>query len=190
MTSPPGRPARWPFAALIAVPFLAASGAPGRSVTYPLRAMGTYVNVTLVTPDSMAGAADAGAAHRAIRLVDSLMSNWTTTSEVARINRVADSATTRVQPLVGDVIARSLRIWRESDHTFDITVEPLVRARRGRWSAPATWRSIPPRARSTLRAAACASTSAVSPRAMPSTWRRERCGSAACAPRSWTRPAT
>jgi len=90
--------------------------------------MGTYVNVTLVTADSAASAADARAAHQAIRLVDSLMSNWTSTSEVARINRVADSVTTRVQPLVGDVIARSLRIWRESDHTFDITVEPLVRA--------------------------------------------------------------
>jgi thiamine biosynthesis lipoprotein len=90
--------------------------------------MGTYVNVTLVTADSVAGAADAAAAHQAIRLADSLMSNWTTTSEVARINRVADSVTTPVQPLVADVIGRSLRVWRESGHTFDITVEPLVRA--------------------------------------------------------------
>jgi thiamine biosynthesis lipoprotein len=47
---------------------------------------------------------------------------------VARINRVADSVTTPVQPLVADVIGRSLRVWRESGHTFDITVEPLVRA--------------------------------------------------------------
>src|SRR5262245_5868512 len=83
-----------------------------RSVTFPIHAMGTYVNVTLVTADSAAAAGDAAAAHRAVRLVDSLMSNWTTTSEVARINRVADSVTTTVQPLVGDVIARSLRVWR------------------------------------------------------------------------------
>jgi len=109
------------FALLAAVPR-------ERSVTYPIHAMGTYVNVTLVTDDSAASAVDAAAAHGAIQRVDSLMSNWTTTSEVARINRVADSVTTTVQPLVADVIGRSLRVWRESGHTFDITVEPLVRA--------------------------------------------------------------
>ena len=118
--------------ALLAIPVLAASPAsvpaPARSINYPIHAMGTYVNVTLVTSDSAASARDAAAAHQAIRLVDSLMSNWTTTSEVARINRVADSVTTTVQPLVADVIGRSLRIWRGSEHTYDITVEPLVRA--------------------------------------------------------------
>jgi thiamine biosynthesis lipoprotein len=118
--------------ALLAIPVLAAkpatAPAPARSITYPIHAMGTYVNVTLVTSDSAASARDAEAAQQAIRLVDSLMSNWTTTSEVARINRVADSVTTTVQPLVADVIGRSLRIWRGSEHTYDITVEPLVRA--------------------------------------------------------------
>jgi thiamine biosynthesis lipoprotein len=99
-----------------------------RPVTYAIHAMGTYVNVTVVTSDSTATFADASAAHEEIRLVDSLMSNWTTTSEVARINRVADSVATPVQPLVADVIARSLAVWRDSEHTFDITVEPLVRA--------------------------------------------------------------
>jgi len=128
MNPPARRPRSWRAAALLATPLLMGAGTAERSVPYPIHAMGTYVNVTLVTADSAASAADAAAAHRAIRLVDSLMSNWTETSEVARINRVADSVTTHVQPLVGDVIARSLRIWRESDHTFDITVEPLVRA--------------------------------------------------------------
>jgi thiamine biosynthesis lipoprotein len=99
-----------------------------RPVTYPLHAMGTYVNVTVVTGDSAATFAYANAAHWQVRRVDSLMSNWTTTSEVARINRIADSVATPVQPLVAEVIERSLRAWRESGHTFDITVEPLVRA--------------------------------------------------------------
>jgi len=128
MSSTPRRARRAGLAALLAIPILVAAGAPERSVRYPMHAMGTYVNVTLVTSDSAASAADAAAAHAAIQLVDSLMSNWTTTSEVARINRVADSVTTHVQPLVADVIARSLRVWRGSDHTFDITIEPLVRA--------------------------------------------------------------
>jgi len=134
MNRSPSRKPRAALAALLAIPVLAAAPAirgypaPERSVPYPIHAMGTYVNVTLVTSDSAASAPDAAAAHQAIRLVDSLMSNWSTTSEVARINRVADSVTTRVQPLVADVIARSLRVWRGSDHTFDITIEPLVRA--------------------------------------------------------------
>jgi thiamine biosynthesis lipoprotein len=128
MSSTPRQARRAGLAALLAIPILAAAGAPERSVRYPIHAMGTYVNVTLVTADSAASVADAAAAHAAIQLVDSLMSNWTTTSEVARINRVADSVTTHVQPLVADVIARSLRVWRGSDHTFDITIEPLVRA--------------------------------------------------------------
>lgn len=110
-----------------AVACLAAGPAP-RSVSFPLRAMGTYVNVTIVTADSAGSLADAQAAHAAVRLVDSLMSNWTTTSEVARVNGVADSIPTRVEPHVFDVLARSLAIWRDSDGAFDITVEPLVRA--------------------------------------------------------------
>jgi len=114
--------------AALAVPAVLGAGPERRSVTYPLRAMGTYVNVTLVTPDSAGSLADAHAAHAAVRLVDSLMSNWTTSSEVARLNRVADSVTARVEPHVLQVLARSLRLWRESDGAFDITVEPLVRA--------------------------------------------------------------
>src|SRR5262245_31900914 len=128
MPPSPRRARAWWLALPLALPLHTAADALERSVSFPIHAMGTYVNVTLVTADSTAAAADAAAAHREIQLVDSLMSNWTTTSEVARINRIADSTTTPVQPLVGDVIARSLRLWRDSDHTFDITVEPLVRA--------------------------------------------------------------
>jgi thiamine biosynthesis lipoprotein len=119
---------RWdPAASAAGSPPRAPAAAP-RSVSYPVRAMGTYVNVTLVTPDSAASLEQARAAHAAIRLVDSLMSNWTTTSEIARLNRVADSIATPVEPHTFAVLARSLRLWRESDGAFDITVEPLVRA--------------------------------------------------------------
>lgn len=119
-------------ALIVAAVFVLAAG-PGarvvpRSVTYPIRAMGTYVNVTILTSDSSGSLEQARSAHAAIRLVDSLMSNWTTTSEIARLNRVADSAATRVEPHTFAVLARSLRLWRESDGAFDITVEPLVRA--------------------------------------------------------------
>ena len=97
------------------------------AVYYPTRTMGTYANAVLVTADSAASATDAQVVHRVLARVDSLMSNWTTTSEVARINRVAGSGPTRVEPEVATVLQASLEMWRESDGAFDITVEPLVR---------------------------------------------------------------
>lgn len=108
------------------------SGAPvaegaRRSVVYPTRTMGTYANVILVTADSVASLPLAKRAHVVLARVDSLMSNWTTTSEVARVNRVAATGPTVVQPEVAKVVDVSLRLWRESDGAFDITVEPLVR---------------------------------------------------------------
>jgi thiamine biosynthesis lipoprotein len=99
-----------------------------RSVSYSMRTMGTYANVTLVTADSAASVSLARLAHGAFRRVDSLMSNWTTTSEVARLNREAAAGPTPVEPEVATVLDASLRLWRESDGAFDITVEPLVRA--------------------------------------------------------------
>jgi FAD:protein FMN transferase len=104
-----------------------AAAAP-RSISYPTRTMGTYANVTLVTADSASGAAVARAAERAFQRVDSLMSNWTTTSEVARINREAAAHATVVEPEVARVIDAALQVGRASGGAFDITVEPLVRA--------------------------------------------------------------
>lgn len=89
--------------------------------------MGTYVNVTIVTADSAATAPRARSALATLRLVDSLMSNWTRTSEVARVNRVAASGATLVHPRVARVLDAALQVCRQSDGAFDITVEPLVR---------------------------------------------------------------
>ncbi|NOT34269.1 MAG: FAD:protein FMN transferase [Candidatus Eisenbacteria bacterium] len=99
-----------------------------RSVAYRTRTMGTYAQVVIVTGDSVATAAIAVEAQAALMRVDSLMSNWTQTSEVARINRVAARETTQVEPEVARVLDMALRCWREGERTFDITVEPLVRA--------------------------------------------------------------
>jgi len=104
------------------------------TVTYPTRTMGTYANVTLVVADSAAAAPTASAAHGTFQRVDSLMSNWTTTSEVARINRMAGVAggapppALTVEPEVARVLEAALRVGLESGGAFDVTVEPLVRA--------------------------------------------------------------
>jgi thiamine biosynthesis lipoprotein len=89
--------------------------------------MGTTAALTVVTADS-AGVADvAYESLSALHRVDSLMSNWTDQSEVARINREAGRRAVTVQPEVAEVIDFALRVGEESDGAFDITVEPLVR---------------------------------------------------------------
>jgi len=110
----------------IAVLGTAAPPAP-RSIPYPVRTMGTVANVIIVTADSLASAVLARPARATLTRIDSLMTNWTTTSEVARINREAPRGATVVHPEVGTVLEAAIRVWRESDGAFDITVEPLVR---------------------------------------------------------------
>jgi thiamine biosynthesis lipoprotein len=99
-----------------------------RSVTFLGRAMGTYTHVVIVAADSATVAPAAAAALGEFRRIDSLMTNWTETSEVARLNREAARGPTEVQAEVARVLATSLEVWRQSDGTNDITVEPLVRA--------------------------------------------------------------
>lgn len=89
--------------------------------------MGTWATVTLVTSDSASVADVAYEALVTLHHVDSLMSNWTTTSEVARINREAAKRTVTANPEVADVLSFATRVGEESNGAFDITVEPLVR---------------------------------------------------------------
>jgi thiamine biosynthesis lipoprotein len=105
----------------------AAPAAERRSVAYFGRAMGTYTRIVLVTPDSVASLPLAQEGQASFQRIDSLMTNWTTTSEVARINREAALGATRVQAEVARVIDLSIKTWRESDGANDITVEPLMR---------------------------------------------------------------
>lgn len=135
-------------AATAAALALAAPGGAPRSVEYPTRTMGTYARVVLVTADSAAGVPLARAAHATFARVDSLMSNWTTTSEVARLNRLSAKTPTAVQPEVARVLAAALGVHSQSRGAFDITVEPLVRA----WGFIGGKPHVPPD--STLRAAA------------------------------------
>lgn len=137
MTPSPKRPAAVVLAIGAAIAIVTTSATPARAdgaandgpraVSWTIRTMGTYGRVTIVTADSAAAAPIALTALGALARVDSLMSNWTTTSEVARINRAAGQQTTTVEPEVATVIDAALRVWRASDGAFDITVEPLIR---------------------------------------------------------------
>jgi thiamine biosynthesis lipoprotein len=126
----PSAPALAAIAGVFALSALGALGTAGapRAVTFPAHTMGTYVHVTLVTADSVSAAPLAAAALGVFRRVDSLMSNWTATSEVARLNREAGAGPVTVHPEVARVLQVALGLFPLSDGAFDITVEPLVRA--------------------------------------------------------------
>lgn len=94
---------------------------------FATRCMGTAAELTLVGTDSLALAPLAARAMASFHRVDSLMSNWTRTSEVARLNRKAGRGELTVEPETAHVLAAALRVAAESGGAFDITVEPLVR---------------------------------------------------------------
>lgn len=106
---------------------VASSSGTSRLVTFSSRTMGTYAHVTLATPDSAGSWPAVATAQGEFRHVDSLMSNWTTTSEVARLNREAWPGPTPVQHEVARVLERAIEVFHLSDGAQDITVEPLVR---------------------------------------------------------------
>jgi thiamine biosynthesis lipoprotein len=98
-----------------------------RPVIFRTQTMGTWGSLTLVTADSATVADLAYESLMVLHFVDSLMSNWTQSSEVARINRDAATQTITIHPEVAEVIATANRVAAESGGAFDITIEPLVR---------------------------------------------------------------
>jgi thiamine biosynthesis lipoprotein len=97
------------------------------TIAWRTRTMGTIGQVMIVAADSQAVAPIAASALHVFAHVDSLMSNWTSTSEVARINREAKRGPIAIDSEVADVVALATRIGEQSGGAFDITVEPLVR---------------------------------------------------------------
>jgi thiamine biosynthesis lipoprotein len=98
-----------------------------RAVVFRTRTMGAWASLTLVTADSAAVADLARASLLSLHHTDSLMTNWTATSEVARINSTAGAGATVVEPEVAAVLALAGDVTAASGGAFDITVEPLVR---------------------------------------------------------------
>jgi len=110
--------------AAIATP---STAAPRRTVTFQTQTMGTVASISIVTDDS---ASVANLAHQALlrfHHTDSLMTNWTNTSETARINRLAGQETVTLNPELNRVLRVAHKVASQSGGAFDITVEPLVR---------------------------------------------------------------
>jgi thiamine biosynthesis lipoprotein len=103
-------------------------GGTPRPVAFRTQTMGTWATLTIVTSDSAAVSDLAYRSLLELHRVDSLMTNWTQTSEVARINREAGKGDVIVHPEVATVLDLAQRVTRATDGAMDITVEPLVRA--------------------------------------------------------------
>jgi thiamine biosynthesis lipoprotein len=99
-----------------------------RSISCLFHALGTDASLTLVAADSNATVPDARSVQAVFDRVDSLMGGRTGSSEVARLNREAAPGPTPVHPEVASVIEVALRVWRDSEHAFDPSLEPLGRA--------------------------------------------------------------
>lgn len=100
---------------------------PTRVIPFRTRTMGTWGALNIATNDSAAVADPALAGLLVFHHVDSLMSNWTEISEVARINREAGTSAITIDGEVAKVIAYALEVSSATDGAEDITVEPLVR---------------------------------------------------------------
>lgn len=115
------------FATVLVGGLVADAIAEPRVVTMRTRTMGAWASLSLVTADSATVADLALDALLVFHRVDSLMTNWTDISEVARLNREATAGSIPVEPEVGSVLQTAARIGRESQGAFDISIEPLVR---------------------------------------------------------------
>jgi FAD:protein FMN transferase len=115
------------FAALAGGISTAHSADTPRPVAFRTQTMGTWATLTIVTADSAAVADLAYQSLLVLHRVDSLMSNWTDVSDVARINREAGKKDVVVHPEIARVLTCAQQVTHDSGGAFDITVEPLVR---------------------------------------------------------------
>jgi thiamine biosynthesis lipoprotein len=98
-----------------------------RTYRFTAPSMGTTAALAVVAEDSLVAQGHAQRAFELLASTERLLSNWTTTSEVARWNRELTSGPTRVSSAARPVLTTALRIAEASDGAFDPTVEPLVR---------------------------------------------------------------
>jgi len=91
-------------------------------------AMGTTFTIYLYSSDRGKATAAFDAAFDEIERIEEALSNYRSTSELSRINRLAASRPVTTDPEVFHFLQTSFDYSRRSDGAFDITVGPLMRA--------------------------------------------------------------
>lgn len=97
-----------------------ASAAPAK-LSYTGKAMGTYVTVWFWTDKEADAAKAAESLFNEMKRLDALMTTWTDTSEVSRINQNAGIKPVAVGPETFAVVERALDISKKSNGLFDIS---------------------------------------------------------------------
>ncbi len=103
----------------------AVAGAAPAQVARARYLMGTRLSITIPAPAPEAPFEEAFAE---VARLEEVMSNWTETSEMSRLNRAAAAAPFHCSPDLFDAVQVALHWAGETGGAFDPTVEPLVRA--------------------------------------------------------------
>ncbi len=98
-----------------------------QTVTLQGRTMGTTYHITLLSPKRMTNPQPIQRAIDSLLLtINASMSTFDPNSEISRFNRWHSTAPFPVSSPFLKVVKEALKIYRESDGAFDITVAPLV----------------------------------------------------------------
>ena len=89
-------------------------------------ALGTFVHISAIGPDSETVERAIENAFDAIEQVERLMSFHDQNSELSRLNRDAHRQTQTVDPWTYAVLRRAIQLAKLSDGAFDITVAPVL----------------------------------------------------------------
>ena len=95
---------------------------PDRKFVYTGQAMGTVITVFFWTDDEAKAAKAAEAVFAEMKRIDGVMTTWTNTSEVSKINAAAGVKPVAVSAETFEVIARAQDVAKRTKGLFDITV--------------------------------------------------------------------
>ena len=90
-------------------------------------AMGTLFSIYLYAEDEVEAAMSCQAAFEEIERLEETLSNYRSSSEISRINRLAPRSAVTTDPEVFQLLQKSLGFSRRSDGAFDVTVGQLMR---------------------------------------------------------------
>jgi thiamine biosynthesis lipoprotein len=103
------------------------SHAQERKFLFTEQKMGSPFNLVLVTDDSLKAAMLARECFALVDTLNSLFSDYDSTSELSRLNASAGKNPMMVSSRLWNLLISSGRAWQLSNHSFDITIGPLSR---------------------------------------------------------------
>lgn len=104
-----------------------AAAAPLQKFVYEKAEMGLPFRISLYAPDEATGKAAADAAYERIAVLNGILSDYDSDSELSRLSRSSGQGkAVPVSTALWEVLARAQEYAARSDGAFDITVGPLV----------------------------------------------------------------